>query len=129
MSQNQNIATSWPGDNSGDFVRTDNAPVTPSVPGPSSVPNRPEPARYPNAQFAPSQPNPARDAPAVQVESPEPPPWTDEDYVEYARARYGHQFTAAAARAFTHFDAESSDVQAAEFYRFRDAQLDMFGYF
>ena len=129
MSQNSHVPPSGTPVYTGEVIHSDHSPAVPSVPGPSSVPDRSDPTRHQAAYVPGAYPDPSRNDPQVPVQSFEPPPWTDEDYLQYARSRYGHEFTSAAARAFMSFDAESGDIQAAEFYRFRDEQLDLFGYF
>ena len=129
MSQNPHVPPPGTPVYTGEVIHSDHSSAVPPVPRPSPGPDRSELARDSVAQLSGSQSVPAGDAPSFPAQSPEPPPWTDEDYVQYARARYGSQFTPSAARAFMSFDAESSDIQAAEFYRFRDAQFELFGYF
>ena len=88
-------------------------------------------ASYPRDSGA-SVPAPRPDIPRNDPSFPDasqPPPWTDEDFVRYAEARFGHKFTPSAARAFSEFDPNSHDVQAAEFYRYVDEHFKRFGYF
>ena len=129
MSQNQNFPTPGSGSYPGEPVHADHAAAVPAVPGSSPVADRPDVVRNPDSHFPSPHSDTSGNAYPVQAQPPEPPPWTDEDFVEYARARYGYKFTPAAARAFATYDPESRDIQAAEFYRFRDEQYDMFGYF
>ena len=113
---------------SGDAVSTDPSAVGAPTPGPASGDNQ---AGYPR-DSGPPVPSPQPDFPrndSSVSEAPEPPPWTDEDYVRHAEGRYGHKFTPAAARAFSEFDPSSRSVQAAEFYRYVDAHFKRFGYF
>ena len=106
-----------------------NAPaVGAPTPGPAPEQNQ---ASYPRDSGSPvpsSQPDITRNDPSVPA-APQPEPWTDEDYVRYAQGRFGHKFTAQAARAFSEFDPTSHDIQAAEFYRYVDEHFKRHGYF
>ena len=110
-------------------------PIDPNAPAVGAPPPRPAPGENqagPLRDSAPPVPPPhpdiTRNDPSVP-EAPEPIQWTDEDYVRHAQARFGHKFTAPAARAFSEFDPTSHDIQAAEFYRYFDEFLNKYGYF
>ena len=101
-----------------------------SAPHASSAPQVPADQalhpRYP-APSGPDQnagvtPNPAPD----EFQPVEPTP---EEYVALAKERYRHTFTPEAAKAFIAFDDASPDIQAAEFFRYRDEEIDEYGYF
>ena len=105
-----------------------NPSAVPPVSGPPAGSDPAGDIRHPDTHFVAPQPSaPPDGAPVSPV--PEPPPWTDEDYIRYAQERFGGKFSGPAARAFHDFDPSSSAVQAAEFFRFRDEQLELFGYF
>ena len=106
-----------------------NAPaVGAPIPGPAPEQNQASYSRDSSPPVPPPQPDITRNDIPVS-EAPQPEPWTDEDYVRYAETRFGHKFTAPAARAFSDFDPTSHDIQAAEFYRYFDAYLNKYGYF
>ena len=106
-----------------------NAPaVGAPIPGPAPEQNQASYQRDPGSPVPAPQPDSTRDDYPVP-EAPEPAPWTDEDYIRYAQGRFGHKFTASAARAFSDFDPTSHDIQAAEFYRYSDDIFNKYGYF
>ena len=106
-----------------------NAPaVGAPTPGSSASENQAGPVRDSPAAVPPPQPDITRNDHPVP-EAPEPPLWTDEDYIRYAQGRFGHKFTAPAARAFSDFDPTSHHIQAAEFYRYSDDVFNKYGYF
>ena len=99
-----------------------------SVPGPAPEQNQASYQRDSASPVPPPQPDSSRNDYPVP-EAPDALQWSDEDYVRYAEERFGHKFSASAARAFSEFDPSSHDVQAAEFYRYVDEHFKRYGYF
>lgn len=128
MSQNQNVPPPGAHIYTGEVIHSDQQPDLPAVPQSPTISGEAGPAWGIHSQQSPSVPVSPRDVPPPSL-PPEPEPWTDEDYIRYASQCYGHQFTAPAARAFLEFDSSSSDVQAAEFYKFLDEHYEKHGYF
>ena len=98
------------------------------TPGPSPEQNQASYQRDPAPPVPAPQPDSSRNDYPVP-EAPQPIQWTDDDYIRYAQTRFGHKFSAPAARAFSDFDPSSHDIQAAEFYRYSDDIFDKYGYF
>ena len=113
----------------GEIIDAQQSPVVPPVPSSPSGESSQGFARDPNSQVPPSHPDSSGADYPVSEQPSDPVQWTDEDYVRYAQRRFGHQFTPAAARAFSDFDPSSRDVQAAEFYKYADEHFIRYGYF
>ena len=128
MSTNSHFSPPGTSVYSGEVIPTDPSSVGASSPRPAPEQNQAGYQRDPASPVPSPPPDSTRNDHPVP-EAPEPPPWTDEDYVRYAEGRFGHKFSPSAARAFSDFDPTSHDIQAAEFYRYTDDIFDKYGYF
>ena len=126
MSQNPNQPGTRPGPDTSNPVDPHQQSVGGSVY--DSAATQPQPSPSSMGHSYPGQ-SPETAGPEGVASPPSPPELTDDDLIAAARDRWGHNFSASAAKAFLDFDPQSRDVQSAEFYRFVDDEFNRWGYF